>query len=101
MQWVMKPDNLCLAPWTHTYLSPQTERRMCCASREKATWATQYIDAEKADSNSDYKPISLDEHWNSPYMMEIRKKLMAGEEIPQCDVCNQKILKDRKIKKKI
>ena len=31
-----KPKTLCMAPWTHTYLSPQTERRMCCASREPA-----------------------------------------------------------------
>lgn len=82
----------CVAPWTHTYLSPQSERRLCCASREKATWATQYIDSEKADLNSEYKPITLDEHWNSEYMKDIRKKLMAGEEISQCDVCNQKIL---------
>ena len=85
-------QTFCMAPWTHTYLSPQSERRLCCASREKATWATQYIDSEKADTNSEYTPTSLDEHWNSPYMMDIRKRLMAGEEISQCDVCNQKIL---------
>ena len=85
-------QTFCMAPWTHTYLSPQSERRLCCASREKATWATQYIDADKADENSEYKPTSLEEHWNSPYMMEIRRKLMAGEEISQCDVCNNKIL---------
>jgi hypothetical protein len=82
----------CMAPFSHTYLSPQSERRLCCASREKASWATQYIDAERADNNSDYHPAALSEHWNSPYMMDIRKRLMAGEEIPQCDVCNQKIL---------
>ena len=82
----------CMAPFSHTYLSPQSERRLCCASREKATWATQYIDSEKADVSSDYSPMSLDDHWNSPYMMDIRKKLMAGEEIPQCDVCNNKLL---------
>jgi hypothetical protein len=82
----------CMAPFSHTYLSPQSERRLCCASREKATWATQYIDSEKADVSSDYSPMLLDDHWNSPYMMDIRKKLMAGEEIPQCDVCNNKLL---------
>jgi hypothetical protein len=82
----------CIAPFTHTYLSPQSERRLCCASREKATWATQYIDSEKADNNSEYSPTTLDEHWNSPYMMDIRKRLMAGEEIPQCAVCNNKLL---------
>lgn len=82
----------CMAPWTHTYLSPQSERRMCCASREKATWATQYIDSEKADNISSYQPLTLDEHWNSEYMMNIRKRLMNGEEIPQCEICNNKIL---------
>lgn len=82
----------CMAPWTHTYLSPQSERRLCCASREKASWTNQYIDSEKADKNSEYTPVSLDEHWNSPYMMDIRKRLMAGEEISQCQVCNHKLL---------
>jgi len=82
----------CMAPFSHTYLSPQSERRMCCASREKATWATQYIDAQKSEEDSTYQPTTLEEHWNSPYMMDIRKRIMAGEEIPQCTVCNDKIL---------
>jgi hypothetical protein len=29
-----KSETLCLALWTHTYLSPQTERRLCCASND-------------------------------------------------------------------
>jgi len=41
-----KSDTLCMAPWTHTYVSPQTERRMCCASREPAQSFKQYIDTE-------------------------------------------------------
>jgi hypothetical protein len=85
-------QRFCMAPFSHTYLSPQSERRLCCASREKASWASQYIDAEKAENGSNYKPMELEEHWNSPYMMDIRKRLMAGEEIPQCEVCNDKIL---------
>ena len=93
----------CTAPWTHTYISPQSERRMCCASREEHKFQKQYIDAsndekygEVKDSGNieDYKAniVTLKEHWNSPYMMDIRKKLMAGEQIPQCDVCNDSIL---------
>ena len=27
----------CMAPWTHTYISPQGERRLCCARREAVT----------------------------------------------------------------
>lgn len=85
-------NTFCMAPWTHTYLSPQSERRLCCASREKASWATQYIDVQKADSSSSYGPGSLEEHWNSEYMKGIRKDLMAGKQIPQCTVCNDKLL---------
>ena len=91
----------CTAPWTHTYISPQSERRMCCASREEHQFQKQYIDAsndertgkfKESGTIDDYKPVSLKEHWNSPYMMDIRKKLMAGEAIPQCDVCNNSVL---------
>jgi len=82
----------CMAPWSHTYLSPQSERRMCCASREKADWATQYLDSEDADKESTYNPGTLDDHWNSDYMKGIRRDLMAGKEIPQCQVCNDQLL---------
>jgi len=91
----------CVAPWTHTYISPQSERRMCCASREDHMMQRQYIDASNDESTgkykavgtmADYKPISLEDHWNSPYMMDIRKRLMAGETIDQCAVCNDGIL---------
>ena len=82
----------CMAPWSHTYLSPQSERRMCCASREKAEWATQYLDSDKTEENSFYNPGKLEDHWNSDYMKGIRRDLMAGKEIPQCQVCNDQLL---------
>ena len=85
-----KPDTLCMAPWTHTYLSPQTERRLCCASREPAQSFEQYIDT--ATGSGVYKPVSLDEHWNSPHMRSVRLRMMAGETLPECDVCNSKLL---------
>jgi hypothetical protein len=92
----IKPEEgnktFCIAPWTHTYLSPQSERRLCCASREKAEWATQYIDGDSADEGSVYNPGTLKDHWNSEYMKGIRRDLMAGKEIPQCAVCNGKLL---------
>lgn len=40
-----KNKTFCMAPWTHTYISPQGERRMCCASREEHQFQKQYIDA--------------------------------------------------------
>jgi len=79
-----------MAPWTHTYLSPQTERRMCCASREPAQNFEQYIDT--ATGTGEYRPVSLDEHWNSDHMRSVRRRMMSGEILPECAVCNEKLL---------
>lgn len=79
-----------MAPWTHTYLSPQTERRLCCASREPAQNFQQYIDTGAGTGK--YIPITLEEHWNSDHMRSIRKRMIAGETLPECEVCNDKLL---------
>jgi len=87
---MQKPDTLCMAPWTHTYLSPQTERRMCCASREPAQNFEQYIDTKSGTGK--YIPVTLEEHWNSPHMQSVRRRMIAGEILPECEVCNDKLL---------
>ena len=86
----MKPETLCMAPWTHTYLSPQTERRMCCASREPAQNFQQYIDT--AAGTGRYIPITLEEHWNSDHMRSVRRRMMNGETLSECEVCNDQLL---------
>ena len=80
----------CMAPWTHTYLSPQTERRMCCASREPAQSFKQYIDT--GNDAKEYKPLTLEQHWNSDHMRSVRQRMMAGEELSECQVCDHKLL---------
>lgn len=85
-----KPATLCLAPWVHTYLSPQTERRMCCASREPAQNFEQYIDTKSGTGK--YIPLTLEQHWNSEHMRSVRRRMMAGETLPECEVCNDKLL---------
>lgn len=79
-----------MAPWTHTYLSPQTERRMCCASREPAQSFQQYIDTETGSGQ--YQPMTLVQHWNSEHMKSVRRRMMAGEPLSECEVCNNKLL---------
>jgi len=79
-----------MAPWVHTYLSPQTERRMCCASREPAQNFQQYIDT--AAGTGRYIPITLEQHWNSDHMRSVRRRMMAGETLPECAVCNDQLL---------
>lgn len=79
-----------MAPWVHTYLSPQTERRMCCASREPARNFKQYIDTDAG--TGEYNPETLEEHWNGEHMRSVRKRMMAGETLSECEVCNNKLL---------
>ena len=79
-----------MAPWTHTYLSPQTERRLCCASREPAQNFTQYIDT--AAGTGEYHPVTLEAHWNSEHMRSVRRRMLTGETLPECEVCNDKLL---------
>ena len=81
---------MCLAPWVHTYLSPQTERRMCCASREPAQNFEQYIDTSSGTGK--YIPVTLEQHWNSEHMKSVRRRMMAGEILPECEVCNDRLL---------
>ena len=84
------PAGFCMAPWTHTYLSPQTERRMCCASREPAQNFAQYIDTKAGTGK--YMPVTVEEHWNGSHMRSVRQRMMAGQTLPECEVCNDKLL---------
>ena len=86
----IKPPNLCMAPWTHTYLSPQTERRLCCASREPAASFEQYIDS--APGSGSYTPVALETHWNSERMRAVRRKMLANQVPEECEVCDNQLL---------
>jgi sulfatase maturation enzyme AslB (radical SAM superfamily) len=63
---------------------------MCCASREPAQNFKQYIDT--TNGSGKYIPITLDEHWNSEHMKSVRLRMMRGEILPECEVCNDKLL---------
>jgi hypothetical protein len=63
---------------------------MCCASREPAQNFRQYIDTSAGTGR--YIPISLDDHWNSEHMRSVRRRMLAGETLPECEVCNDKLL---------
>ena len=63
---------------------------MCCASREPAQSFEQYIDT--ATGTGVYAPVTLEQHWNSDHMRSVRRRMMAGETLPECDVCNSRLL---------
>jgi hypothetical protein len=63
---------------------------MCCASREPAQNFRQYIDTKNGTGN--YVPITLEQHWNSDHMRSVRRRMMAGEQLSECEVCNDQLL---------
>jgi hypothetical protein len=63
---------------------------MCCASREPAQNFEQYIDT--AAGTGKYTPVTLEQHWNGEHMRSVRRRMMAGETLPECEVCNDKLL---------
>jgi hypothetical protein len=63
---------------------------MCCASREPAQNFEQYIDT--ASGTGKYIPLTLEQHWNSGHMRSVRQRMMAGETLPECEVCNDRLL---------
>jgi len=83
-------NDFCLAPWTHTYISPQGERRLCCASREPAQNFKQYIDT--AGGDGEFTPLTLKDWWNGEHIREIRKQWLAGTVPSACEVCDKKLL---------
>lgn len=63
---------------------------MCCASREPAQNFKQYIDTEKGSGQ--YRPLTLEQHWNSEHMKSVRRRMMSGESLSECQVCDKKLL---------
>jgi hypothetical protein len=63
---------------------------MCCASREPAQSFKQYIDTESG--TGEYNPQTLEEWWNGEHMRSVRVRMINGETLPECEVCNNKLL---------
>jgi len=83
-------EDFCVAPWTHTYLSPQGERRLCCASREPAQNFRQYIDT--AGGEGEFVALPLSKWWNDDQIREVRRSWLRGIVPGACEVCDKKLL---------
>lgn len=83
--------NFCPAPWLHTHITPQSERRLCCVSREPATWQRRSINEESISESAEYAPVTFSEYWNSEKMKDIRKRMLSGESLPECAACDSSL----------
>ena len=70
----------CSYPWRHQYVHTTGHQKICCMSEDNITKENQY----------DHYNMTRDEildSWNSEYMKNIRLKMIAGEEVTNCQKC--------------
>ena len=70
----------CDKPFNHNYIHPNGKMRLCCTTVQDLPTDNNYnlFDANKH---------SIEDYWNSNRMKEIRRKMIAGEKIRDCERC--------------
>ena len=70
----------CDKPFNHNYIHPNGKMRLCCTTIQDLPTDNNYnlFDAGKH---------GIDDYWNSNRMKEIRRKMIAGEKIRDCEKC--------------
>jgi glutamate-1-semialdehyde 2,1-aminomutase len=73
-----KFDGFCAFPFQHLCLGNEGTARICCTSPYTVS--------------KDGAPMSLytstfEDIWNSQYMREVRRKILNGERVAECEVC--------------
>ncbi len=70
----------CNKPFNHNYIHPNGKYRLCCTTIQDLPTDNNYnlFDASKH---------SLQDYWNSNRMKEVRRKMIAGEKIRDCERC--------------
>jgi radical SAM protein with 4Fe4S-binding SPASM domain len=67
--------SICIRPWTHLNFLPNGNVRPCCIMDEEKTIV------------GNLKTQSLEEIWNSPAMMQLRKDMLEDKKPAWCDRC--------------
>jgi hypothetical protein len=70
----------CDKPFNHNYVHPNGKMRLCCTTVQDLPTDNNYnlFDANKH---------TIEDYWNSNRMKEIRRKMIAGEKIRDCERC--------------
>lgn len=63
--------SFCSLPFDHSYIDPQYQRKLCCVAKE----------------GFPEKKTTLENFWNSPYIKDIRKKMISGDMVNDCSNC--------------
>ena len=70
----------CDKPFNHNYIHTNGKMRLCCTT-------IQDIPTDNGYNLFDTSKHTIDDYWNSNRMKEIRRKMIAGEKIRDCERC--------------
>jgi MoaA/NifB/PqqE/SkfB family radical SAM enzyme len=72
----------CVHPWTNLNSTPDGRVKLCCnITREDGT-------VRRADgSDAEFVADGVAGVWNSEHMRSVRRRMLAGEHVSDCDVC--------------
>ena len=70
----------CDKPFDHNYIHTNGKMRLCCTT-------VQDIPTDNNYNLFDANKNTIDDYWNSNRMKEIRRKMIAGEKIRDCERC--------------
>lgn len=78
-----KSSSFCILPWMHLATTSSGVFRLCCNS----TPGLNLIRSAKGVPYTASSEASIQEIWNSPLYLEVRKKMLSGEWHPACSRC--------------
>lgn len=75
-QFLKKSKTFCILPWVHLYMNPDAKVYPCCVGT-----------SDTKHPIGDLTKNTVDEVRNGPEAKEIRRALLAGEEVAACQNC--------------
>lgn len=80
----MSNKTFCSYPWEHLFVNTTGHLKLCCDASENITKDDGYRHHNIANNDK------LFDCWNNNYMVNTRKKMLAGEEVAACRRCYDK-----------
>jgi glutamate-1-semialdehyde 2,1-aminomutase len=71
-------DTFCIFPWKYLAIGPEGSARICCVTHKR-------ISADGVPMSVHHNTV--EEIWNSDYMRDLRRAMVSGEYVPDCEVC--------------
>lgn len=75
----------CKLPWTNINTTPQGNCKLCCNIADERN----IMDWRTVPRTMDWSQDTLAEIWNGSYMQDVRRKMLRGERVHDCEGCYQ------------